>query len=87
MADADTAVISVCLVSDKLLHHGGRRDFKISLQKQGHVPEGVFGLSERLLGKHHDGTGVDREGQPVVQVHVLQPVVVHLREHKHMSLH
>lgn len=45
-----------------------------------HLPEGVFLISERLLGKHHDGAGVDRQGQPVVQVHVLQPVVIDLDE-------
>lgn len=37
-------------------------------------------ISEILLRKHHDGTGVDRQGQPVIQVHVLQPVVMHLNK-------
>lgn len=37
-------------------------------------------ISERLLRKHHDGTGVDRQGQPVIQVHVLQPVVIDLNK-------
>lgn len=45
-----------------------------------HIPEGIFLTSERLLGKHHDRTGVDRQGQPVVQVHVLQPVVIDLNK-------
>ena len=37
-------------------------------------------IPERLLRKDHDRTGVDWQGQPVAQVHVLQPVVVHLNE-------
>lgn len=42
------------------------------------IPEGIFVISEGLLRKHHDRTGIDWQSQPVVQVHVLQPVVIHL---------
>lgn len=37
-------------------------------------------ISERLLRKHHNRAGVDRQGQPVIQVHVLQPVVIDLNK-------
>lgn len=49
-----------------------------------YVPEGVSLISECLLWKHHDGAGVDRKGQPVVQVHVLQPVVIDLNKNRGM---
>lgn len=35
-------------------------------------------IFKHLLRKHHGRTGVDWQGQPVVQVHVLQPVVIDL---------
>lgn len=44
------------------------------------VPQRVDLSSEVLLWKDHDRTGVDRQSQSVIQVHVIQPVVVHLRQ-------
>lgn len=55
-----------------------------SESKVWHIPECIFMISECLLRKHHDGAGVDRQGQPVIQVHVLQPVVIDLNTHIEM---
>lgn len=37
-------------------------------------------ISEVLLRKHHSRTRVHGQSQPVVQVHVLQPVVIDLKK-------
>ena len=65
------------------VHHSRRRrgNFKhIAEAKVQHIPTDIIMIPERLLRKDHDRTGVDWQGQPVVQIHVLQPVVVHLNE-------
>lgn len=68
---------------ESLVHHSRGRwgNFKhIAEAKVQHIPTDIIMIPERLLRKDHDRTGVDWQGQPVVQIHVLQPVVVHLNE-------
>lgn len=41
-------------------------------------PQLVIGVLEALLGKDHSWAGVDRQGQAVTEIHVIQPVLRHL---------
>lgn len=43
------------------------------------IPQRVNGSPEVLLREHHGRTRVDGQSQSVVQIHVVQPVVVHLQ--------
>lgn len=42
-------------------------------------PELVIGVLEVLPGKDHSWAGVDRQGEAVVEIHVVQPVLRHLQ--------
>lgn len=66
-------------------HQGDFLSHKLTTKAQ-NIPESIFLVSERLLRKHHDGTGVDRQGQSVVEVHVLQPVVINLNNNNNNNM-
>lgn len=66
-------------------HQGDFLSHKLTTKAQ-NIPESILLVSERLLRKHHDGTGVDRQGQSVVEVHVLQPVVINLNNNNNNNM-
>ena len=50
------------------------------------IPQRVDGSLEVLQGEDHGRAGVDGQSHPVVQVHVIQPEVVHLNRGNHLKV-